>query len=162
VVHNNPEARANLDPNSKKTTAALGLTRSQKKRGELPATDPIIPSLADSGSHHRIRASRLSLLSSTRDFVVGRKNELSRRSQRLVSDQEQARAALYRAAHAVPALGGPEGELSWAGNRELGPSELSFFCFYSPFLFLLFPNSSFLSNLNLVLWQICIQITLYI
>ena len=48
-----PEAQANLDPDSEETTAAQGLTRSQK-RGEHPATDPIIPSLADSGSYHRI------------------------------------------------------------------------------------------------------------
>jgi hypothetical protein len=75
-----PEAQANLDPDSEETTAALGLTRSQK-RGEHPATDPIIPSLADSGSYHRIRASLLRLLPSTRDFILGRKNKLSRRPQ---------------------------------------------------------------------------------
>jgi hypothetical protein len=56
-----------------------------------------------------------------------------------VTSRAGARATLDRAAHAVPALGGPEGELSWARSRELGPSEFSFFSsFYFPFLFLFY------------------------
>jgi hypothetical protein len=64
-------------------------------------------------------------------------------------------------------LGGPEGALSWAGSRELGPSELPFFSlfFISPFLFLflflfLFSFSVFI--VSFIIWsQICIMILLF-
>ena len=53
-----------------------------------------------------------------------------------VTSRAGARATLDRAAHAVPALGGPEGELSWARSRELGPSKFSFFIFIFYFYFI--------------------------
>jgi hypothetical protein len=52
-----------------------------------------------------------------------------------VTSRAGARATLDRVARAVPALGGLEGELSWAKSRELGLSEFSFFfLFYFYFI----------------------------
>jgi hypothetical protein len=59
------------------------------------------------------------------------------------------RATLDRAARAVPALGGPEGELSWAKSRELDPSEFFFFFlfFFSISILLQTTSSNFIQIL---------------